>query len=427
METKMKKTIYTLIAMIGFANFTMAQVPSYVPTNGLAAWYPFSGNANDASGNGNNGTVTSASLRTDRFGNTTGCYEFTSSSSKIDLGNNINPTTAFTLSAWVYSYGQGQGFAQTIISKRGRPECAPFHGFDLRIANASNRIIENSLGAGSTWGASVNTTSGFNSDNNWTHLITTYDGAVAKIYLNGVLTTSANSSYYCAYPCFTVIGNRKNDEANTFYFNGRIDDVGIWNRALTQQEITALYTAIDCIDTITKQPTNQMVNINTNASFIVATTDSLANYQWQTDVGMGFQNISSAGQYNGATNDTLIVSNTSMTNNNQNFRCIVSSGSCKDTSSIGKLTVNNNTGINSPSNVNALKVYPNPASTLIHIDLEKPGYYTAKLSSFAGQSIVTPTTGTIDTSALANGVYILTIYDSNNQLISTNKVAIVRQ
>jgi hypothetical protein len=141
---------------------------------------------------------------------------------------------------------------------------------------------------------------------------------------------------------------------------------------------------------------------------------------------MGFQNISSAGQYNGATNDTLIVNNTTMNNNNQNFRCIVSSGNCKDTSSTVKLTVNNNTGINSPSNVNALKVYPNPASTILHIELEKPGLYTAKLSSVAGQSIVSPTTGTVDISTLANGVYILTIYDSNNQLISTNKVAILK-
>ena len=99
---------------------------------------------------------------------------------------------------------------------------------------------------------------------------------------------------------------------------------------------------------------------------------------------------------------------------------------CKDTSTTAKLTVNNSTGINSPSNVNALKVYPNPASTILHIDLEKPGYYTAKLSSVAGQSIISPTTGTVDISALANGVYILAIYDSNNKLISTNKVSIVK-
>jgi hypothetical protein len=84
------------------------------------------------------------------------------------------------------------------------------------------------------------------------------------------------------------------------------------------------------------------------------------------------------------------------------------------------------TGINNANLINSLKVYPNPASTILHIDLEKPGYYTAKLSSVTGQSIISTTTGTVDISTLANGVYILTIYHSNNQLISTNKVSILK-
>jgi len=71
------------------------------------------------------------------------------------------------------------------------------------------------------------------------------------------------------------------------------------------------------------------------------------------------------------------------------------------------------------------KIYPNPASTLLYIDIEKPGYFTAKLSAITGQSITTTSNGVIDVSGLANGVYILAIYDSNNQFISTNKVAII--
>jgi hypothetical protein len=46
--------------------FSFAQVPSYVPTNGLVGYWPFNGNANDASVNGNNGTVNGATLTTDR-------------------------------------------------------------------------------------------------------------------------------------------------------------------------------------------------------------------------------------------------------------------------------------------------------------------------------------------------------------------------
>ena len=52
------------------------QVPNYVPTNGLVGWWPFNGNANDESGNANNGTVNGATLTTDRFGDSSSAYDF---------------------------------------------------------------------------------------------------------------------------------------------------------------------------------------------------------------------------------------------------------------------------------------------------------------------------------------------------------------
>jgi hypothetical protein len=104
---------------------------------------------------------------------------------------------------------------------------------------------------------------------------------------------------------------------------------------------------------------------------------------------------------------------------------VTSAAGCID-STILDVTIGSTNISSISSTVNSLKVYPNPASTLLHIDFEKPGYYTAKLSSVDGQSVISPTTGTIDIAALANGVYILTIFDSNNKLISTNKVAIVK-
>jgi len=55
-----------------FSSSLTAQIPS----NGLVAWYPFNGNANDESGNGNNGVVNGATLTADRFGNANGAYSF---------------------------------------------------------------------------------------------------------------------------------------------------------------------------------------------------------------------------------------------------------------------------------------------------------------------------------------------------------------
>ncbi len=73
----MKKVMFTAFALgLCLTANVMAQVPSYVPTNGLVGWWPFNGNANDESGNGNNGTVNGATLTADRFGNSSKAYNF---------------------------------------------------------------------------------------------------------------------------------------------------------------------------------------------------------------------------------------------------------------------------------------------------------------------------------------------------------------
>ena len=65
----MKHKLQLLICFLLLSFGAFAQtIPSYVPTNGLVGWWPFNGNANDESGNGNHGTVNGAALTSDRFG-----------------------------------------------------------------------------------------------------------------------------------------------------------------------------------------------------------------------------------------------------------------------------------------------------------------------------------------------------------------------
>jgi hypothetical protein len=71
----MKSITLNLLAF-AVATGAFAQVPSYVPSNGLMGWWPFSGNANDESGNGNNGNINGATLAVDRFGAMNRSYEF---------------------------------------------------------------------------------------------------------------------------------------------------------------------------------------------------------------------------------------------------------------------------------------------------------------------------------------------------------------
>jgi len=70
---------------------------------GLVAYYPFNGNANDASGNGNNGIVNGATLTADRFGNPNSAYSFNGASDYIRVpnSNSLQLTNDFTLSAWI--------------------------------------------------------------------------------------------------------------------------------------------------------------------------------------------------------------------------------------------------------------------------------------------------------------------------------------
>ena len=96
---KKKNLLITAIAIFGLTTITIAQVPSYVPTNGLVGWWPFNGNANDESGNGNNGTVNGATLTSDRFGNASSAYSFDGVDDYIEI--QLNQSLSYTYSAWV--------------------------------------------------------------------------------------------------------------------------------------------------------------------------------------------------------------------------------------------------------------------------------------------------------------------------------------
>jgi hypothetical protein len=91
------KKLFILFAL--FAHVVAAQnVPNYVPTNGLVGWWPFNGNANDLSGNGNNGVVNGATLTTDRFGYANKAYDFNSNNNTyIQAGIGIQDTLTFLL------------------------------------------------------------------------------------------------------------------------------------------------------------------------------------------------------------------------------------------------------------------------------------------------------------------------------------------
>ncbi|MDX9931245.1 MAG: hypothetical protein RB294_01570 [Bacteroidales bacterium] len=119
---------------------------------------------------------------------------------------------------------------------------------------------------------------------------------------------------------------------------------------------------------IVQHPVNQYMAIDSAARFVVTTLASPAFFQWQGDQGFGFSDLTEGGQYTGTFNDTLIVSNVSMANNNQNFRCIVHSLTCSDTS-LAAVLYASGVGISENTENEIIRIYPNPASDELRIQV----------------------------------------------------------
>jgi hypothetical protein len=109
-QKTMKKFLLSVLTLLAFAGSGTAQnLPSYVPANGLVGWWPFNGNANDESGNGNNGNIVGAILTVDRFGASNSAASFSNVGDKVALnGITLSDVSNYTVSIW-YNKVPGSG------------------------------------------------------------------------------------------------------------------------------------------------------------------------------------------------------------------------------------------------------------------------------------------------------------------------------
>ena len=227
MKKNLLSIIFALISTLGFS-----QAPNYVPANGLVGWWPFNGNANDESGNGNNGTVNGATLTIDRNGVANNAYEFNSSSNNsISIGS-FNLLNDFTINAW-YKLNSIGGW-QNIISKYGANG-----GYALLFD--PNGVLYAHTNQGTASGDAC--TSNYIENTNIWHMATLIlSQGVLKFFIDGIdqgSCTSMNNSS----PNSSITYFGRQSAGTSENVNGKLDDIGIWNRALTQQEITNLYTS----------------------------------------------------------------------------------------------------------------------------------------------------------------------------------------
>lgn len=371
------KKIFTIVILALSIN-AFAQIP----TDSLKAWYPFNGNANDESGNGNNGTVHGAILTTDRFGNVNSAYSFdgiddyilVADTNSLDFGTN-----SFSFSFWLKYPSQIGGYDDysSILTKADASY--PYTGLTFFVEQPTNGKVSFRTGAINT----LNSKSSNLNNDTWTHFVGIRNGNILKLYINGIIDTTITTATIdnISNNLNLYIGGHPTDMLAQ-KLNGILDDIRIYNRALSEQEIVALYNENICHQTI-----YDTVITNVYDTTYVTITDT--NYV--------------------TINDTIYISVT-------------------DTLIIDAVL----TGINPPNNINTIKVYPNPSNTHIYIntgDYASMNGYTIRIDNSLGQTVyITPVNQQqyyVDLSSwTGNGTYFVYIIDNLSNTIDVRKIII---
>jgi len=235
-------TLLTVLIIATFCSASKAQdIPPYIPQEGLIGWWPFNGNADDESGNGNNGTSNGAVLTTDRFGAADSAYSFDGQNSYISIPSSPSlesPSTQLTMSAWVYLDGPsqvGQPFSP-IITKTNNGANEFMYRFDIDID------LTGFYAGTNNWNSNVGVPYAFQL-NQWYMVSAVLDSDSAYLFLDDTLVASIPYTTSIQQDASPLEFGR-DTPGYIEIFNGKIDDIGIWNRALSHDEITAVYSGI---------------------------------------------------------------------------------------------------------------------------------------------------------------------------------------
>ncbi len=213
-------------------------------SNGLVAYYPFSGNANDASGHGNNGVVTGATLTTDRLGEANSAYNFDGIDDTILINAssslNVGLSDGLTIAVWINTHNLS---VEQQVVEWGENDVLGIHfsintpwagGPGSLYANLWNNMNEVRY----IWtGPNILTA------NIYQHIAVTYDKTtgVASLYLNGVSMATTNFGTYSPNTSGNLHIGARISQANTILnFIGNMDDLRIYNRVLSETELILL-------------------------------------------------------------------------------------------------------------------------------------------------------------------------------------------
>ena len=171
----MKRIVTTTFLSLVFGISFSQTIPSYVPTTGLIAWYPFTNNVKDSSGNGNHGTVVNTlPFVADRFGSPNSAI--TTDNGYVTCPSSIfqySRSDSFSISAW---------FTTTALVGNGRLVSTEAPEGNFRISTYGNGAVAVQYGSDYIFDTV--------SMNSWIHIVFTYNNRNQRLYVNGVLKSS---------------------------------------------------------------------------------------------------------------------------------------------------------------------------------------------------------------------------------------------
>jgi len=230
---------YILLSFI--SAFILLINSSFSQTNldsGLVACYPFSGDANDFSGNKHNGIVNGATLTTDRFGNANSAYSFNGTSNSISIvhfDSLVGTANEVSVSVWALATSNTSN-GIFMLSPDTIPDRFVGCGQYLNTIywDYGNILVNGRSTASQTY------------DNNWHHYvyIMSQSKNIKQVYLDNamVINTTYGGSLINRKRTL-LIGAGIDADGGGIRFHGSIDDMKFYNRALTGTEVNALYNA----------------------------------------------------------------------------------------------------------------------------------------------------------------------------------------
>lgn len=236
---------YKAIFSLFFSFFTLFGI-AQIPQNNLVGFWPFNGDADEFYNGTNNGELNGVVLTTDRCGNENSAFLFDGIDDYILCGmDSLGVTDEVSISFW---FKKENGDRDIAISKYG--DLSNDSGYNIQFDDQGSPQIRG-RNRTNQFNESGNNGQSFYTDE-WYHLVGIVNQSIWTIYINAVLTGTYDSGL-----SNTFIGGSANpltfgrrayfetSIGSWNYFNGKLDDIAIYNRAITEQEVLQLYLS-DC-------------------------------------------------------------------------------------------------------------------------------------------------------------------------------------